>query len=111
MTEENIPQQNEHIKESETLTGSGDYGAGSITVLEGMEAVRKRPEMYIGDRQSRGLHHLVSEVVDNSIDEAMANYCDLIKVTVNADGSCTVEDNGRGIPVDREKSTGKSAFQ
>ncbi|MCF7958181.1 MAG: DNA topoisomerase (ATP-hydrolyzing) subunit B [Phycisphaerae bacterium] len=109
MTEENIPQQKEPKKEK--LTGSGDYGAGSITVLEGMEAVRKRPEMYIGDRQSRGLHHLVSEVVDNSIDEAMANYCDLIKVTINADASCTVEDNGRGIPVDIERSTGKSALE
>ncbi len=111
MTEENIPQQEDKTNDNETLTGSGDYGAESITVLEGMEAVRKRPEMYIGDRQSRGLHHMVSEVVDNSIDEAMANYCDLIKVTINADGSCTIEDNGRGIPVDREKSTGKSALE
>ncbi|MBN2064521.1 MAG: DNA topoisomerase (ATP-hydrolyzing) subunit B [Sedimentisphaerales bacterium] len=87
------------------------YGASSITVLEGMEAVRKRPEMYIGDRQIRGLHHLVSEVVDNSMDEAMAGYCNEISVTINLDGSVTVEDNGRGIPVDKERSTGKSALE
>jgi len=85
------------------------YGAEQITVLEGMEAVRKRPEMYIGDRQMRGLHHLVNEVVDNSIDEAMAGFCKNISVQINADGSCTVADDGRGIPVDLEKSTGKSA--
>ncbi len=87
------------------------YNADNITVLEGMQAVRKRPEMYIGDRQVRGLHHLVSEVVDNSIDEAMAGYCTTIVVQVNADGSCTVEDDGRGIPVDAEKSTGKPAIE
>ncbi len=90
---------------------SANYGAGSITVLEGMDAVRKRPEMYIGDRQIRGLHHLVSEVVDNSIDEAMAGYCNLVSVRINIDGSVTVEDNGRGIPVDIERSTGKSALE
>ena len=88
-----------------------DYGASSIQVLEGLEAVRKRPEMYIGDRQTRGLHHLISEVVDNSVDEAMAGYCNVIKVTVNADGSVTIEDNGRGIPVGKEKSTGLSALE
>ncbi|MCH9022893.1 MAG: DNA gyrase subunit B, partial [Planctomycetes bacterium] len=90
---------------------SQDYGADKITVLEGMEAVRKRPEMYIGDRQIRGLHHLVYEVVDNSIDEAVAGFCTKIKVEVNADGSVTVEDNGRGIPVGIEKSTQKSALE
>ena len=90
---------------------SQDYGADKITVLEGMEAVRKRPEMYIGDRQVRGLHHLVYEVVDNSIDEAVAGFCTRIKVEVNADGSATVEDNGRGIPVGIEKSTQKSALE
>lgn len=87
------------------------YGASSITVLEGMDAVRKRPEMYIGDRQIRGLHHLVSEVVDNSMDEAMGGYCNEISVSINIDGSVTIEDNGRGIPVDIERSTGKSALE
>jgi len=90
---------------------SSRYGADQITVLEGLAAVRKRPEMYIGDRQSRGLHHLVNEVLDNSVDEAMAGHCSLIMVQINADGSCTVEDNGRGIPVGLEKSTGKSALE
>ncbi len=90
---------------------SEDYGAGNITVLEGMDAVRKRPEMYIGDRQIRGLHHLVSEVVDNSIDEAMAGYCETVSVSINVDGSVTVQDDGRGIPVDVEKSTGRSALE
>ena len=92
-------------------TSASHYEADQITVLEGLAAVRKRPEMYIGDRQSRGLHHLVSEVVDNSIDEAMGGFCDRISVRINADGSCTVEDNGRGIPIGIEKSTGKAALE
>jgi DNA gyrase subunit B len=87
------------------------YTAEQITVLEGLQAVRKRPEMYIGDRQVRGLHHLINEVLDNSVDEAMAGFCNHIKVQINADGSCTVEDNGRGIPVGVEKSTGKPALE
>ncbi|APS37607.1 MULTISPECIES: DNA topoisomerase (ATP-hydrolyzing) subunit B [unclassified Salegentibacter] len=87
------------------------YSADSIQALEGMEHVRLRPSMYIGDTGVRGLHHLVYEVVDNSIDEAMAGHCDTIKVTINEDGSVTTEDNGRGIPIDLHKKEGVSALQ
>jgi len=81
-------------------TKKSDYKASNIQILEGLEAVRKRPAMYIGDTGSRGLHHLINEVVDNSIDEALAGYCDFITVHINKDGSITIIDNGRGIPVD-----------
>lgn len=88
-----------------------NYSASNIQVLEGLEAVRKRPAMYIGDISEKGLHHLINETVDNCIDEAMAGYCTDVEVTLNADGSCTVEDNGRGIPVDEHKKLHKSALE
>ena len=88
-----------------------NYDAASIQVLEGLEAVRKRPAMYIGDVSSKGLHHLVYEVLDNSIDEAMGGYCDQIDVIINEDGSITVIDNGRGIPVDMHEKEGRSALE
>ena len=88
-----------------------NYSASNIQVLEGLEAVRKRPAMYIGDISEKGLHHLVNETVDNSIDEAMAGYCTDIEVTINPDNSITVEDNGRGIPVDMHEKLHKSALE
>ena len=88
-----------------------DYKASNIQVLEGLEAVRKRPSMYIGDTGQRGLHHLINEVVDNSIDEALAGYCDYINVTINSDGSMTIFDNGRGIPVDTHDKLGIPAVE
>jgi DNA gyrase subunit B len=101
----------ENIIMSEETKATPSYTADNIQSLEGMEHVRMRPSMYIGDTGVRGLHHLVYEVVDNSIDEALAGYCDSIEVAINADNSITVSDNGRGIPVDMHKKEGVSALQ
>ena len=90
---------------------SAEYGADQIQILEGLEAVRKRPGMYIGSTSIRGLHHLVYEIVDNSVDEALAGFCDTIFVSINKDNSVTVVDNGRGIPVGINQKTGLPAVE
>ncbi len=95
----------------EKVSNEQAYDADQIQVLEGLEAVRKRPGMYIGTTSDRGLHHLVWEIVDNSIDEALAGFCDRIEIIIEKDNSLTVIDNGRGIPVDIQKKTGKPALE
>jgi DNA gyrase subunit B len=94
-----------------STNSSGDYTGAQIQVLEGLEAVRLRPGMYIGGTSVRGLHHLIWEIVDNAVDEHLAGVCDRIIITLHEDGSCSVEDNGRGIPVDIHEKTGKSTVE
>lgn len=92
----------------EQISAGQEYGADQIQILEGLEAVRKRPGMYIGSTSSKGLHHLVYEIVDNAVDEALAGFCNTVEVYINEDNSITVRDNGRGIPVGINK---KKEFQ
>src|SRR5690625_665538 len=99
------------MKMEDKLVNEQTYDAGQIQELEGLEAVRKRPSMYIGSTSEQGLHHLVWEITDNSIDEALAGYCDQIDVIIEKDNSITVKDNGRGIPIDIHKESGRPAVE
>lgn len=110
-TPDSVPEETAATPPQPAKKVENDYGADAIQVLEGLEAVRKRPGMYIGSTGERGLHHLVYEIVDNSVDEALAGYCDTISVTILEDGAIRVVDNGRGIPVDMHKTEGKSTVE
>src|SRR5271155_1308392 len=112
MSDKTNPNNEEEFEVIDILSKvTGDYNADQIQVLEGLEAVRKRPGMYVGDNGKRGLHQMFKEVIDNSVDEALAGYCTEIKVVLYEDNSLSVEDNGRGIPVDKHEKMGVSALQ
>src|SRR5690625_4416615 len=99
------------MSEQEKIENEQSYDAAHIQILEGLDAVRKRPIMYIGTTSEKGLHHLVWEITDNSIDEALAGYCDHIQVIIEKDNSITVKDNGRGIPINIHQDTGRPALE
>src|SRR5690625_1627337 len=99
------------MSEQEKIENEQSYDAAQIQILEGLDAVRKRPSMYIGTTSEKGLHHLVWEITDNSIDEALAGYCDHIQVIIEKDNSITVKDNGRGIPINIHQDTGRPALE